>query len=237
MFKKNHKREIIPFLYLFLFILLTTFSGSPALAHKVMIFAWVEGDTVHTQSKFSGGKKAKGALVTVFDTKGNQLLKGRTDDKGEFSFKVPIKTGLKVVLNASMGHKAEWLIPAEEITTVSVLKNRSPSSDLKTRPETISGLTGVDTAGEVFVSTSSGLTKQEIKDLIDESLDRKLAPVINMLANFQDCCPGITEIIGGIGYIFGLAGIALYFTNRRKKLLTTENTEKRINKKGSFIVD
>jgi len=205
-------------LSIFLMILLIIFFSSPALAHKVMIFAWVEGDTVHTQSKFSGGKKAKGALVTVFDTEGNRLLEGKTDENGEFSFKVPIKSGLKVVLNASMGHKAEWLIPAEEITTVSVLKNNFPSSDLKTSPETISGLTDVNTAGKLLVSTSSGLTKQEIKDLIDESLDRKLAPVINMLANLQDRGPGITEIIGGIGYIFGLAGIALYFLSRRKKL-------------------
>lgn len=218
MFKKNHKRKTIPFLYLFMFILLTTFSSSPALAHKVTIFAWVEGDTVHTQSKFSGGKKAKSAPVTVFDTEGNRLLEGKTDENGEFSFKIPQKSGLKVVLNAAMGHKAEWLIPAEEITTVSVLKNSASSSDLKTSPETISGLTDVNTAGELLVSTSSGLTKREIKDLIDESLDRKLAPVINMLANLQDRGPCITEIFGGIGYIFGMVGIALYFTNRRKKL-------------------
>ncbi len=216
MFKKNHKHKTIPFLYLFLFILLTTFSVTPALAHKVTIFAWVEGDTVHTQSKFSGGKKAKGAPVTVFDTEGNKLIEGKTDKNGEFSFKIPKKSGLKVVLHAAMGHAAEWIIPVEEI--VPALKSSAPSSDVKTRPETISGLTDVNTAGELLVSTSSGLTKQEIKDLIEASLDKKLAPVINMLADLQDRSPGITEIFGGIGYIFGLAGIALYFANRRKKL-------------------
>jgi len=45
-----------------------------AWAHKVTIFAWVEGDTVYTQSKFSGGRKAKGATVVVYDKEGNQLL-------------------------------------------------------------------------------------------------------------------------------------------------------------------
>jgi len=218
MFKKNHERKIIPFLYLFLFILLTTFSVTPALAHKVTIFAWVEGDTVHTQSKFSGGKKAKGAPVTVFDTEGNKLIEGKTNKNGEFSFKIPKKSGLKVVLHAAMGHAAEWIIPVEEITTVPALKSSAPSSDVKTKPETMSDLTDVNTAGELLVSTSSGITKQEIKDLIEASLDKKLAPVINMVANLQDRGPGITEIFGGIGYIFGLAGIALYFANRRKKL-------------------
>jgi nickel transport protein len=218
MFKKNHERKIIPFLYLLLFVLLTTFSATTALAHKVTIFAWVEGDTVHTQSKFSGRKKAKGAPVTVFDTEGNRLLEGKTDENGEFSFKIPKKSGLKVVLHAAMAHAAEWTIPAEEIIGVPALKNSATSSNLKTRPETISGLTDVNTGGELLVSTSSGLTKQEIKDLIEESLDKKLAPAINMLANLQDRGPGITEIFGGIGYIFGLVGIALYFANRRKKL-------------------
>lgn len=98
----------------------------PAWAHKVMIFAWVEGDTVYTQSKFSGGKKAKNSTVVVYDKEGNQLLESKTDDLGEFSFKVPKKTDLKIVLKASMGHMAEWKIPAEEITVVApVSKSRS----------------------------------------------------------------------------------------------------------------
>ncbi|MCK4486879.1 MAG: hypothetical protein KAU38_08975, partial [Desulfobacterales bacterium] len=90
----------------------------PAWAHKVMIFAWVEGNTVYTQSKFSGGKKAKNSTVVVYDEEGNQLLEGKTDNQGEFSFKVPKKADLKIVLKASMGHMAEWKIPAEEITAV-----------------------------------------------------------------------------------------------------------------------
>ena len=165
----------------------------PALAHKLMIFAWVEGDTVYIQSKFSGGKKAKGAQVLVFDKGGNQFLEGKTDDNGEFSFKAPGKTDLRIVLNASMGHKAEWKIPAEDIKGVVE--------------------EGAGTPGEVAV----GLSKKEVKDLIDESLDRKLAPIIKMLAESLDGTPRMTEVIGGIGYIFGLVGVALYFCRRIKK--------------------
>ncbi len=56
------------------------------MAHKVMIFAWVQGDKIFTESKFSGGKLVKGGDVIVYDLEGNQLLEGQTDDKGEFSF-------------------------------------------------------------------------------------------------------------------------------------------------------
>ncbi len=171
--------------YLF-FLSIFIFSDIPAFAHKVSIFAWVEGDTVYTQSKFSRGRKTKGAPVIVFDLDGNKLLEGKTDDNGEFSFKIPKKTALKVVLKASMGHMAEWKIPLEEI-------NPTLSSE------------------------SYGISRQEIKKLIDESLDKKLAPIMNMLADSYEDGPSLTEIISGIGYIFGLVGVAMYFAIRKKK--------------------
>jgi len=172
-----------------------------------MIFAWVDGDTVHTQSKLSGGKKAKGASVVVFDAEGNQLLEGKTDDNGEFSFKVPKKTGLTIVLNASMGHRAEWKIPAEEIKEVGAEVEASTKEAVQF-PSGLQPRTG--TSGKVAVS----LTKKEIEDLVDESLDRKLAPIVKMLAESLDHGPRMTEVIGGIGYIFGLVGVALYFARR-----------------------
>ena len=170
-----------------------------AWAHKVTIFAWVEGDTVYTQSKFSGGRKAKGATVVVYDKEGNQLLEGKTDEKGQFSFKVPQRTELKVALKASMGHLAEWTIPAEEITGVGA---HLPDADM---------------SGEPRGPTAVSLSCQEVQAIIDESLDRKLTPITNMLANSFDRGHRVSEVIGGIGYIFGLVGVALYFATRRKR--------------------
>ncbi len=46
----------------------------PAWAHKVTIFAWVDGDMVHTQSKFSRGRPAKNSTIVVYDNEGNQLF-------------------------------------------------------------------------------------------------------------------------------------------------------------------
>lgn len=75
-------------------------------AHKVSIFAWIAGDTVYTQSKFGGGKKVKGGQVIVFGPEGNQVLEGKTDENGDFSFKIPRGTGLKMVLKTLRGHMA-----------------------------------------------------------------------------------------------------------------------------------
>ena len=184
-----------------------------------MIFGWVEGDTVYTESKFSGGKKAKNCTVVVYDKEGNQLLEGKTDEQGEFSFKVPKKTDLKIVLKASMGHMAEWVIPAEEITADGPISEERSTPDVGLQVATKEGSPSVETktSGELPAPAAVGMSRQEVKALIDESLDRKLAPILNMLVDSLDHGPRVSEVIGGIGYIFGLVGVALYFANRRRK--------------------
>lgn len=198
--------------------LVFVFADSRAFAHKVTIFAWVDGDTVHTVSKFSGGKRAQNSEVIVLDTRGNQLLEGKTNENGEFSFKIPQKTDLKIVLKASMGHMAYWTVPAEEINQVPVSSKESGAVPMAQAAEkTSSAATGAKTGPKAPAPATHCLKSQVIKTIIDESLDRKLTPVMNMLASSIDHGPKMTEIIGGIGYIFGLVGVALYFANRRKK--------------------
>ena len=91
-----------------------TVINSPALAHKVNIFAYVEGDTIFTESYFNDGRKCVNSKITVFDSSGNQLLEGVTNQEGEFSFKSPKKIDLRIVLTASMGHKNEYILAASE---------------------------------------------------------------------------------------------------------------------------
>ena len=174
------------------------FHGS-AFAHKVTIFAWVEGDTVFTQSKFSGGRRALNTPVVVFDKEGKQLLEGQTDENGEFSFKVPQMTDLKIVLKASMGHLAEWTIPVEELAG-----DEAPSSTPANVKQATANLSpesaAIQTQTAIAESATMGLTEKEIKKIVDAALDKKLQPITRMLADSMDCGPGLTEIIGGVGY-------------------------------------
>jgi nickel transport protein len=173
--------------------------SAPAFAHKVTIFAWVEGDRVFTESKFSGGRKVTGGKVAVFDPQGTQLLEGKTDEKGEFSFRVPKLTDLRIVLNAGTGHRAEWKISKSEIRQAGYREEAREAAPPHQAPSDL------------------GVPVDEIREIIDESLDRKLTPIAKMLAELQTKGPSITEVIGGIGYIVGLMGIALYFLSKRKK--------------------
>lgn len=97
----------------FISSLLLILASGLADAHKLNVFAWVKGDIVYVESKLSGGKKIKQGKFIIYDPQGNSILEGITDDEGEFSFKVPWKTTLKIVVIAGTGHKGEWTVPAE----------------------------------------------------------------------------------------------------------------------------
>ena len=190
-----------------------------ALAHNVTVFAWVEGDTVHVESKFSGGRRPVAAPVEVYDTRGNLLLKGVTDEKGEFSFKVPKKTEMKVVLMAGMGHKGEWTIPFSDLeavsadTTTQAAETNSQSSK-PTDPNQVKS--AVPTVGGKPVPVGY-VTAAEIRNVIEGALDTKLKPVMKLLVETRQSGPSVTDILGGIGYIFGLIGVAAYFSAKRRK--------------------
>ena len=94
-------------------------------AHGVYIFACVDGDRILTESYFSDERKIKDGVIKVYDPSGKLLLEGKTDEKGLFSFKVPQETDLKIVLEASMGHRAEYYLKADELKgTASTMKQR-----------------------------------------------------------------------------------------------------------------
>ena len=169
-------------------------------AHKVNVFAWVEGDTVFVEGYFPGGKKSQDSLVEVFNPAGTKLLEGRTNEKGEFSFKIPERTDLKIVLTSSMGHKNDFIVPASDFGGV----ESSPSIPAQSFAESAKH------------SSAHPSDLSQLEGMIDRALDRKLAPVIKLIRDTRKEGPTISEIVGGIGYIFGLFGLVMYFKNRKK---------------------
>ena len=194
---------------------------NPAYAHKVMIFAWVDGDTVFTQSKFSGGKKVKGGKIAVYNTHKKILLEGKTDNEGKFFFKVPEKTTLKIVLYAGTGHRAEWTVPKKDIEEISeekFSKSTLKKPQAKIPANTISSEPTENRRDEMPQAPQPPAPgADEIEQAVEKALDKKLKPVIKMLNESFNRGPTMSEIIGGIGYILGLMGVGAYFHYRRKK--------------------
>jgi nickel transport protein len=137
-------------------------------AHKVNVFAWVEGDTVFVEGYFPGGKKSQDSLVEVFNSAGTKLLEGRTNKKGEFSFKIPEKTDLKIILTSSMGHKNDFIVPASNFQEV----ESSPSSPAQSFAESARD------------SSAHPADLSQLEGMIDKALDRKRQ------SSGPETCPG-----------------------------------------------
>ena len=181
------------------------FLPSDAGAHRVNIFAWVEGDTVLVECKYPDGREVYEGVIRVLDSAGKELLNGKTNTKGEFSFKAPKQDDLTIVLEAGMGHRADWplskqdLAPAGEsaVPSAPAPKTEAPSPAAK---ESAPGAASPLPAG--------------IDQAIEKALDKKLAPVMRMLAEMREQKVGMTDVLGGIGYIIGLVGVAAYFKRK-----------------------
>ncbi len=86
-----------------------------ASAHKVNVFAYVEGRTVYVESYFPDGSPVAEAAVVVFGTHGKTVAEGKTDNQGLFQFDAPgTACDLTIEVNASMGHKATYTLKKED---------------------------------------------------------------------------------------------------------------------------
>jgi len=96
-------------------MLVSLLFGGTALAHKVNLFAYVEAGKVHTESYFPDGRPVEDGKVLVYDSGDALLLEGRTDQEGLFSFPIPKVDDLKIVIDASMGHKNSFELKKVEV--------------------------------------------------------------------------------------------------------------------------
>jgi len=165
-------------------------------AHKIHVFAWVSGNTVTVESSFSGNRPLINGTVTIQDSKSKALLlEGTGDKKGIFTFAIPAlarkeKMDLLVVVSGSEGHQSQWLIPADEY--------------LSTKPPV-----------NVPAQAPATVDNDELKEMIRQILSQELAPIKRSLAAAENRKPGFRDIIGGIGYLLGLAGLVAWLKNRR----------------------
>lgn len=96
-------------------LLLLVTTASPAQAHKVNLFAYVEGGIVYTESYFPDGSPVAGGKVLVYDRQQQLLLTGQTDSKGLFQFKLPKIDELNIVIEATMGHRNSYRLKTAEV--------------------------------------------------------------------------------------------------------------------------
>ena len=201
-------------------------TAASALAHRVNIFAWTEGDQVVAECGFNGGNKVKQGQVVVFDAAtGTKLVEGLTDDQGVYRFSVSAAAkahGVRIVIKAGEGHQNEWTMDAAELASVQPAAPASAASSALAptavaAPAANSGPQAQPNpkAEKTSPQPAANISAAELQNIVNAALDVKLGPIRRELAEMRVARPGFSEIFGGIGWLVGLAGIALYFKGRR----------------------
>ena len=203
-------------------------TAASALAHRVNIFAWTEGDQIVAECGFNGGNKVKQGQVVIFDAAtGAKLIEGRTDDFGVYRFPISAEGkahGVRIVIKAGEGHQNEWTMEAAELAEVQPANATASSAAASSAPASIvapaaatSGTQPQPTQGadKVPARQTVNISAAELQTIVNTALDAKLGPIRKELAEMRVARPGFSEIFGGIGWLVGLAGIALYFKGRR----------------------
>ena len=188
---------------------------SPALAHRVLVYAFAEGDTIHTESKFVGSGPVQKGDVKVQDQKdGTVLLTGTTDEKGKFSFKIPPeavseRSDLLIIVGASLGHQGEWLLKAD---------NYLPRTGVKATgaPESHTGVASPASGAGTPGAKIGAVDQQALEEAMNKVMERQLAPIKEMLADLSVRRRTFPEIIGGLGYIVGIFGVVAYFMSKKQ---------------------
>ena len=197
-------------------------AGAPfASAHRVNIFAFVDGDAVQVECGFNRSQKVKQGTVAVFDAAtGAKLLQGATDGNGVFRFPVTAELreaghDLNIRIIAGEGHQNDWTVSADELAASGTPKAVAVAA-AETAPATPAAGQAAPSASSAspVAAVSGGATPAEIERIVDAALDAKLSPIKRMLAEQTEAGPNLRDIIGGIGWIFGLIGIAAYLRRR-----------------------
>lgn len=219
-------------------LLTAALAASPAFAHRLNIFAWLENDTIMVDCNFGAGHPAKNADVTVYDdTTKKAIVTGKTGDNGYYSFRVPEVVrqghGLLIDVNAGQGHRGDWTMDASELYAAASLTagfdaaaiygaNNAPSR-VTLRPASGTNDHPDDHAPEATPATVAMPDTQNavdhadyVRKVVREELASKLGPIHRELARQNSSEPSFGEIVGGIGWIVGIVGIILFFVSRRK---------------------
>src|SRR5262249_14147848 len=79
----------------------------PASAHALGAECSIRQSQVEVEAYSSDDTPARAAWVRVLDNRQNQVAEGRTDDRGRWSFPVPLAGNYQVIVDAGTGHRTQ----------------------------------------------------------------------------------------------------------------------------------
>jgi nickel transport protein len=183
--------------------LLVLISGSlalplPCLAHALKIFATAEGQTINGSVYFRRGAPLADIQVHAYDPDGKLLLTASTDTGGRFTMEASRHRELRLVAKTLEGHRAEFILPVAQ---------PAPAPETGNLPEEISR------EGRPALRMSPD--EEALTLVVERAVARQLLPLQEQLDRYGQRLR-FQDIVAGLGYILGIAGVALYWAARKQ---------------------
>ena len=173
----------------------------PARAHAVRIFAAPAGNTLQGSAYYPGGNGLADAPVQVYGPENTLLAQTATDAEGRFTVPASGAGPFRLVVETPDGHRAEYVVQGAAEGPASPTSRTAPTGKQD----------GVSSSESLDHPPGSDLLAQQL----EEAVARQLRPLREQLDRHEHRLR-LRDILGGIGYILGLAGL-YYFGAARKE--------------------
>jgi nickel transport protein len=194
-------------LFLVLFAVSLSVIAELAEAHGLKALVTVEGTSLVGSAHLTPRKPLRHATVTVTDADGNVLATTTTDDAGHFEVEAKRRVDHRIIVDGGDGHVATYTVRADELPDSLLLS--SPPAPL---PQ----------AGEGSTKALPALPAPDAdwRAFIDQSIARQIRPLREQLDAYQEKI-WWRDVLGGMGYILGLGGLAFGLSERRRRMDTS----------------
>ena len=172
-----------------------------AWGHGVELFATVEGNQIHGSVRYADHTPVDDAPVRAYAPDGAMIAETRTGPDGRFTLPVTQHTDYRIVGDAGEGHLGEHTVRAAELPLTAETANS---------PEAI----GSDDVVSSPSHTMHELVHDDLDARIEQAVARQVAPLRQQLFDYEHTLR-LRDILGGIGYVFGLAGVVAMLKRRK----------------------
>jgi len=181
--------------------------STPLYAHRLKVFATAEGARIDGEAYFVGGGRATGAVVSVRDAKGRELARLTPDAAGSFSYTATQRMDYELVADTRDGHRASWTVRADELPlTLPLPPDAKATTAAESEPSSL----------QQTKPPPAMPDDRELDILVERAVARQVRPLREQLTAYGDQVR-LHDILGGFGYIAGIAGLGLWWRSRGQK--------------------
>jgi hypothetical protein len=116
----------------------------------------------------------------------------------------------RVERNQAMSTRDDALVPAPAILLAVLLLAAFSQASPAVQEQ------GTGAAVEEHAQALAGIDKAELNRLVESAVNKSIRPLEREIGDLKDEIR-LHDILGGIGYIMGLAGLAFFFLGARKR--------------------